>query len=269
MKVAVVQYRLDALSGWAAFADKLDAMVGASCRAGAELVAFPDHAGLELASLLPPGEALDTAGLTAALQSLVPEYLDVYARVARQHGCMVVAGSLPVQRDGACRDRVHVFGPTGLIGVQDKLAAPVSDGGVVTVFQAPFGRFAVAVGEDIEVPSVVGAMARAGARLVVHPTGAATPAEANRARLSARARAAENRLFVAQAPLVGGCGNFGTAAIFTPMGDGFPSDGLLAQAVSDGPQVVLGEVDFALIDRTPRVDGAEAAPFTVEVVGVE
>lgn len=277
MRLAVVQYRPEFLNGWSGYADKLDAVVGAACRAGAALVAFPELAGLELASLLPPAELRDPVRLIAALQDLVPEALAIHVQVARRHGCMVVAGSLPVRVDAALRERVHVFGPAGLVGVQDGLAGSeewgLSGSGVVTVFPAPFGRIAVAVGGDACVPAVVGAMAGADARLVVAATRSDTPAAANRARLCARARAAEHLVYVAHAPLVGDCdwlpalaANLGTAAIFTPLGDGFPADGVLAQAVSDAPQVVLGELDFGLIGHA-QCARTDAVPFTVEVAG--
>lgn len=290
LKLAAVQYRPDFLTGWSAFADKLDALVGAAVKAGAGMVVFPEYAGMELASLLPPAEAADLGRSIAGLQELLPEYLAIQARVARVHGCVVVAGSLPVRVDGVFRNRVHVFGPRGPLGIQDKLVMTrfererwgIAPGGAVTVIQAPFGRFGVAVCYDAEFPAVVEAIAAAGAELVVVPSCTDTPAGFHRVRHCARARAVENQLFVAQAPLVGRCDwspaidvNVGRAGLFAPCDIGFPPDGVLAEAVSDAPQVVIGELDFAALERA-RGEGqvlnfrhhrelAERLPFPVEL----
>jgi predicted amidohydrolase len=291
MKIAVVQYRPDFLTGWSAFADKIDALAGASVKAGAGLVVVPEYAGLELVSLLPAAEAADLSQIMPALREMLPEYLAIHGQVARRHGCSVVAGSLPVLIDGVTRNRAHVFGPHGLVGMQDKLVPTrferdvlgISGGGAVTVIEAPFGRFGVALGDDIAFPALIAAMAEAGARLVVAPSRADTTAGANRLRLCARARAVEYQFYVAQAPLVGACdwspampASVGAAAIFTPCDGRFPTDGILAQGISDAPQVVIGELDFDRIDDI-RTDGPDLAfrnhrelvarmPLPVEIV---
>lgn len=292
VKVACVQYRPDFLAGWTAFADKLDSLVGAAVKAGAGMVVMPEYAGMEIASLLPPAEAGDLVRSIAGMQELLPEYLAIHGQIARRHRCLLAAGSIPVHVDGAYRNRVHVFGPSGLMGMQDKLVMTrfereewgISAGNVVTVFEAPFGRFAVAVCYDVEFPAIVATMVEAGARLVVVPSCTDTVAGVNRVRLTARARAVEHQIYVAQAPLVGQCDwspaidvNLGSAAIFTPCDTGFPADGVLAEAVSEAPQVVIGELDFALVDRVREEgkvlnyrhhrDVAERVPFAVDRVG--
>ena len=292
LKLAVVQYRPDFLTGWTQLAEKLEALVGASVKAGAGMVVFPEYAGMEIASLLPPAEAADLGRSITALQELLPEYLSANAQVARRHGCIVVAGSVPVRIDGVMRNRVHVFGPAGPMGVQDKVVMTrfereewgISPGSAITVFESPHGRFGVAACYDVEFPAIVDAMAAAGARLVAVPSCTDTLAGFQRVRLCARARAVENQLFVVQAPLVGTCDwspaidvNLGIAGIFTPCDVGFPTDGLLAEAVSDAAQVVIGELDFAALERV-RGDGqvlnylhhrevGERMPFPVEVAG--
>lgn len=292
LKLAVVQYRPDFLTGWTQLADKLEALVGASVKAGAGMVVFPEYAGMEIASLLPAAEAADLGRSLIALQALLPDYLAVNAQAARRHGCIVVAGSIPVRVDGVMRNRVHVFGPAGPMGVQDKLVMTrferedwrISPGSAITVFESPHGRFGVAACYDVEFPAIVDAMAAAGARLVVVPSCTDTRAGFQRVRLCARARAVENQLFVAQAPLVGTCDwspaidvNLGTAGIFTPCDVGFPVDGLLAEAVSGAAQVVIGNLDFRALERV-RGDGqvlnflhhrevGKRLPFPVEVVG--
>lgn len=83
--LACVQYRPDLLAGWDAYERKLDALVGAAARSGAGLVLFPEYAGMELASLLPPEEAGDLARSMAGIQRFVPDVVALHADLAHRY----------------------------------------------------------------------------------------------------------------------------------------------------------------------------------------
>ena len=84
----------------------------------------------------------------------------------------------------------------------------------------------------------------------------------NRIRLAARARAMENQCFVAVVPTIGNAPwsatlntNRGYAALFGPVDDGFPEDGILARGALDEPQWIFVDLDPARLD-TVRWNGA-------------
>ena len=86
------------------------------------------------------------------------------------------------------------------------------------------------------------------------PSCTDTDAGANRVRVGCQARALENQVYVACAVTAGEAPwspaldvNTGTAAIYTPIDRGFPSDGVLVRA-DEGADWAFGELDLAALD---------------------
>ena len=121
VRVAAAAYPVDFLTDWAAFEAKLTRWVADAAGQGAELLVFPEYAPLELVSLRPAGLHHDVIGMRPALQAFVPEFVALHARLAREYGVGIVAGSYPVAHAGAFVNRAFVFGPDGTQGHQDKL----------------------------------------------------------------------------------------------------------------------------------------------------
>jgi predicted amidohydrolase len=261
MKIAVAKYPIGAPADFAAFADKQAALIGQAAQAGAQLAVLPEYLALELAATFAPAVAEDLPASLAAIQSLHPQYLALFAQLAQRHRLHLVAGSfLLASGEGRYRNRAYWFAPDGSHGWQDKLqltgfekATGLIDGGdALRVFAAGEGvRAGVAVCYDSEFPLPVRAQYEAGARLLVVPSCTDTEAGATRVRIGCLARALENRIFVAQSVTAGLAEwspaldvNTGEAAIYAPMDAGFPADGIVAQ--TRGEQVwALAELDFA------------------------
>ena len=119
LRVAAAAYPVDFHPGWAAYEAKVTAWVADAAGRGARLLVFPEYASLELISLLPPELHHDILALRPALQAFLPEFLALHARLARQHGVGLVAGSFPVAQGGGYVNRAYVFGPNGAQHWQD------------------------------------------------------------------------------------------------------------------------------------------------------
>jgi predicted amidohydrolase len=262
--IALVQYQPEPLADWQQARHKLDAIVGHAVAGGAQLVVFPEYAAMELTALQPDHVRSDLVVSLASLQGVLPDFLAMHDEVARRYGAVVVAGGFPVRAGDVYRNRAHVFSAGGLAGFQDKLVPTrvereqwgVSGGGRINVFVAPWGRFAVAICHDIQVSPVAAAMAEASVDLILCPFRTDSGAGFHRVRTCARARAVEHQIFVAQAPLAGKAdwspaiaASTGRAALFTPCDDGFPADGVLAEAAGEMAQVVVAPLDFAQLAR--------------------
>lgn len=265
LTVAAVQYPVAWLPDWAAYEAKMAALVAEAAGQGARLILFPEYAAMELASLLPPGGD-DDLGI-CGLQALLPGFLDLHRRLARQYGVILVAGSFPVEiAHGTVVNRAHVLAPGGE-GHQDKLMMTrferedwsITGGDALTVFDCDWGSFAIAICYDVEFPTLVRAQVAAGAELILAPSCTDGLAGFHRVRLCAQARAIENQCFVLQAPLVGEADwstavdiNIGRAGLFAPADRGFPADGILAEGPLNQPAVVTGPLDLAHLRHTRR-----------------
>ena len=267
LRIALAQYPIERHVSFDAWRDKLARWFAEAAGSGARLVVFPEYASMELSSLLPEALAADLPGQLAAMQAFLPDFLAHHDRLARRHGLVCVAGSFPVRRAGLFRNTAHVFGPEGPMGLQEKLIMTrferelwgVSAGEGVRVFEAPFGRFAVAVCYDVEFPLIARAQVEAGAELVLAPSCTDSMRGYHRVRVGAQARALENQCYVAMAPTVGEAPwspavdvNVGRAAAFGPPDRGFPEDGVVAEGVLDAAQWLVADLDLSAVEAVRR-----------------
>jgi predicted amidohydrolase len=268
--VAAAQYPLTPFRQWADYRDKLEAWVREAA-GKAQLVVFPEYAGMELASLDGPDACRDLGLSIAAASARRAEADALHAELATRHRVHVLAGTLPARGDdGRVRNVARLFTPEGRMGAQDKLMMTrfedeewgVSPGSEVHVFDTALGRIGVATCFDVEFPLIARAMAEAGAEIVLAPSCTDTTHGYWRVRIGAQARALENQIHTVQAPLIGesawltACdANVGASGVFGPPDKGFPGDGVVALGAMNAPGWVYGTVDLALA-AAARADGA-------------
>lgn len=260
-KLAAAQYPVDRLERWEDYRAKLQRWVAEAAEAGARLLVFPEYASMELASLFGDEVAASLSAQLQALQTVLADYRQLHAELARRYGVYLLAGSFPVRdEDGLYRNRAYLYGPDGGEEFQDKLIMTrfeneqwgISAGRKLKVFDTALGRLGVCICYDSEFPLLARAQVEAGADLILVPSCTDTDAGYHRVRLSAQARALENQCYAVQSPLVGEAPwsaavdvNLGAAAVYTPVDYGFPANGVLAQGERDRPQWVYAEVDLA------------------------
>ncbi len=265
MKVAVAKYAVQAPADFTAFAERQASLLKTAAARGARIAVLPEYLSLELAATFDATTQADLHASLVAIQRYRPDWLALYARLAKELGVYVVAGTfLLAKGEGRYRNRCDVFTPQGTHAWQDKLqltgfeaALGVIDGGdALKVFDLDGMRAGVAVCYDSEFPLPVRAQAEAGARLLLVPSCTDTEAGATRVRVGCLARALENRLFVAQSVTAGEAPwspaldiNTGEAAIFAPMDRGLPADGVVVQTAGDQPWAVA-DLDLDVLDRS-------------------
>ncbi|MEA9654928.1 carbon-nitrogen hydrolase family protein [Xanthomonas campestris pv. raphani] len=259
MKIAVAKYPIGKPADFAAFAVRQTALVGEAAAAGARVLVLPEYLSLELGATFGTQISAGLPESLAAIQALRPQWMALFAGLARQHAVHLIAGSFLLEiGTGRYRNRSDWFTPDGTHGWQDKLqltgfekaTGVIDPGDALKVFELDGVRAAIAICYDSEFPLPVRAQYEAGARLLIVPSCTDTAAGAMRVRVGCLARALENRVFVAQSVTAGEAPwspaldvNTGEAAVFAPMDVGFPADGVLAQ--TQGAQVwAYAELDF-------------------------
>ena len=263
LKIATAQYSIGEPADFAAFAARVGDRVAQAARADAGVVVLPEYLALEAAAGQPPEVRGDFARSLAALQAQHDDYVALARDLAKRHSIYLAAGTFLLDVGGGrYRNRAYFASPDGRIAFQDKLtltgfeksAIVIEPGEALKVFDTDFGRIAIDVCYDVEFPLYARAQVEAGARVILVPSCTDTDAGANRVRVGCQARALENQVYVACAVTAGEAPwspaldvNTGTAAIYTPIDRGFPSDGVLVRA-EENADWAIGELDLAALD---------------------
>lgn len=263
--LAAAQYDIGFLGDWAAYQEKAGRWVGEAAGNGARMLVFPEYFSMELASLFPEAVYRSLSGQLAEMQSVLPDFMMLYADLAEQHGIYILAGSFPVrQPDGGYRNRAFLFRPDGTPEFQDKLQMTrfeneqwlISPGKEIRTFDTEFGRIGINICYDSEFPMIARRQVEMGANLILVPSCTDTLAGYHRVRIGCQARALENQCYVVQSPTVGSAPwseavdvNMGAAAVYTPVDYGYPDDGILAIGELNRPQWVYAEIDLGSIAR--------------------
>lgn len=270
MKIAAAAYPLTFFADFAAYAAKLTAWVDEAASQGADLLVFPEYGTMELASL---GGAEVAGDLERSLHEVArhrPAMDRLHLDLAARHGVHILGASGPVFLADRPVNRATLFGPTGIIGHQDKQMMTrfereqwfVTAGTGLPVFDTPLGRIGVLICYDSEFPLLARSLVERGAELLLVPSCTDSLAGFTRVRVGSMARALEGQCVVVHAPTVGDAAwspavdeNWGAAAIYGPPDRGFPPTGILAETALNAPGWAYAELDLARV-QTVRRDGA-------------
>ena len=256
--IALAQYPIEPVASFSAWEERMAHWVSQATHANARLLAFPEYAGMELASL-DPASMGDLQGTLRFVESLSHRIDEHYRALAVAHGVHILAGTMPrALANGRVVNRARFFTPAGRCGYQDKIVMTrferedwgISGGDRIRLFETALGRIGISTCYDIEFPFIARAQAEAGAALILSPSCTDTMQGYWRVRIGAQARALENQCFVAQVPIVGMApwspvldANYGAAALFAPPDGDSPDDGVLAIGALGEAQWVYATVD--------------------------
>ncbi len=271
VRIAAAAYPCEYLASWSAYEHKLVAWVEDAVARGAELLVFPEWAGLELATFEGRETAADLVRCVEAQTTWLAEADALHARLAAEHRVHICAGSALVRDDeGRAVNRARLVTPDGAIGVQDKLIMTryerevfhIQPGRTIRLFESTLGRLAIAICYDVEFPLIGRAMVEAGAEIVLVPSCTEALSGYSRVRIGARARALEGQCITVQAPTVGRADwneaidvTTGAAGIFCPPDRGFPMTGVLALGEMNRPVWVVADADLETVTAVRRDGG--------------
>lgn len=269
MKFAAAAYPLTEFAHFDDYATHLAVWVAEAAAKGADLLTFPEYGAMELASL---GGRAVAADLEAALHEVArwkPAVDAAHVELAARHGVHILGASGPVFAGPRPVNRATLYGPSGVIGHQDKQIMTrfereiwdvVAGRGLIT-FDTDLGRIGVVICYDSEFPLLSRALVEQGAEILLAPSCTDSLAGFTRVRVGSMARALENQCVVVHAPTVGNCDfcpavdeNVGAASIYGPPDRGFPPTGILAEGGMNAPGWTLAEISLDAI-RTVRRDG--------------
>ncbi|GAB6139749.1 carbon-nitrogen hydrolase family protein [Methylosoma difficile] len=260
VKIAAAQYDVGFLANWHEYRRKVERWVVDAAGQQAKILLFPEYFSMELASLFGVDVYSSLSKQLEALQTVHQDFLDLFQGLASEQGCIIQAGTFPVQMDsGAYRNRAYLLMPDGRIEFQDKLMMTrfenehwfIQAGDELKTFATEYGTIAINICYDSEFPLLARQQVAAGANLILVPSCTDTVAGYHRVKIGCQARALENQCYVVQSPLVGLAPwseavdvNVGAAGVYTPVDRGFPDNGVLAMGGFNQTQWLYSEVDL-------------------------
>jgi deaminated glutathione amidase len=217
----------------------------------------------------------------ALFSRLKPEQSDPVAAAARElalaHSIHLHIGSTAIlMPDGKVANRAFLFAPNGdLITVYDKIhmfdvdldrgeswceSLTYTPGEKAVVADLPFGGLGLAICYDLRFPELFRAEAMAGAQILTAPAAFTRKTGEAHWHILQRARAIENGAFMISAAQAGthedGRETFGHSLIVDPWGR------IIAEALTDEPQVVMAEIDLEEVSaarkKIPNLNNARA-----------
>jgi predicted amidohydrolase len=278
LRIAAVQFQLRAEPSLEAYLDHVDDAVSKSAAAGADVVLLPELASTGLLGSI--ADHVVTAATVAddyrdVLARQTPIIVEALVRMASEHDVIVVGGSHNrIADDGTLRNTAYVLWPDGRVETQDKihLTPPEHAMGSIggdDLLVTPIGPFTVGllICADIQFPELSRALVARGVDLILCPSLTWNRRGIHRVRVGSQARAMENQLYVVMAPLIGHSGlptdgpmyAVGRAFVAGPVDKTVGSnDGLLAQATTDGEEILVFDLDHDLLTlsrATPEPPG--------------
>lgn len=218
LRIATVQFALRPEETFARFERHVTRVVERAAAADAELVVLPELVGTGLLASYRDGRSLVISAIEDAYHTLFPELTEAFVELARslavRTGLWLCAGShYRAATSNEFRNTAYLAHPDGQIETQDKLhltpaeaAISTTPGDEMHLMTIRDVRVAIQICADIEFPELTRYVALEGADLVLCPSLTWNRGGINRVRYSCLARAVENQIFVACAPLIGTSG---------------------------------------------------------------
>lgn len=275
VRVASVQYQVRRVSSFEDFADQVEYFVETAADYRADFVVFPELFSVQLLSQESLKRLPSVDGIRK-LAELTGPFMELMARLAREYGIHIVAGTHPIARGDAIYNVCPFFFPDGSHVLQPKLHITPSErhhwgitgGNELRVIATPKAKVGILICYDCEFPEASRYLADQGAEILFVPYCTDNREGHLRVRYCCQARAIENQVYVATAGIIGNLPSvaamdihYGQAAVYTPSDFEFARDGIQAQADSNVEMLLVTDLDIHDLYRsrasgsvTPRLD---------------
>lgn len=259
-RIAAVQYKLRHIDDWAGFEKQVDFVLNAAADYQPQFVLLPELFTTQILSFM---DNEDIHSAVRELDSYTTRYKELLRGHAMNHGYFLIGGSHPNLQDGKLINTAFLFTPNGEVHTQDKIHRTrwekekwhTDHGDVLKVFHTPHAKIAILICYDIEFPELARRVAEEGAEIIFVPSCTDDRQGFLRVRYCCHARAIENQVYVAMTSTVGNLPvaglrlHYGQASIITPSDFPFARDGIAAEGVINEEQIIVADVDLALLDE--------------------
>ncbi len=292
VKLAVVQMELRPYRSLSELIEHLQSLIAQAQDYGAQLISFPEYVGL-LPLMLSPSLMELVEDFFHAVQDedyelchelldffdkelsdmLFTCYYNIFALLAHQSKLYIHAGSTLLFSNGKCRERCFLFGPDGeAVLEQDKLflspeemAAGITPGEDLELYETPLGRIAILPGNDSNFFEPAKAASQLGAQLILCPRSPSETDNDVAERCGPWMRCQEQALYALVSRFVGRLHSFrfiGKAAVFAPYeATKATKTGIVTQSAQNDKECVLcSRVNLEYLDLPVDLYAADSNP---------
>lgn len=259
-RIAAVQYKLRNIDDWEGFVAQVNFVLNAAADYQPHYVLLPELFTTQILSFM---ENDNVPEAVRELTKFTERYIELLKKYAVKHGYFLIGGTHPNFRDGKLLNSSYLFTPSGEVYTQDKIHRTrwenekwkTDQGDILRVFQTKHAKIAILICYDIEFPELARRVAEEGAEIIFVPSCTDDRQGFLRVRYCCHARAIENQVYVAMTSTVGNLPvaglrlHYGQASIITPSDFPFARDGIAAEGVINEEQIVVADVDLALLDE--------------------
>lgn len=260
VRIAAVQYRLRHIDDWEGFANQVRFVLQSAADYKPHFVLLPEIFTTQILSFM---DNEDVHKAVRELSESKDRYVDLLRSLAMKHDFFLIGGTHPTMREGRLFNTAYLFTPGGEVHTQDKIHRTrwekekwhTDHGDVLKVFDTPHAKIGILICYDIEFPELARRLSEDGAEIVFVPSCTDDRQGFLRVRYCCHARAIENQIYVAMTSTVGNLPvsglrlHYGQASIITPSDFPFARDGIAAEGVLNEEQIVVADVDLALLDE--------------------
>lgn len=275
VRVSCVQYQVRRVNNFDDFAEQVEYFVETAADYRSDFVVFPEFFSVQLLSQVSLRKLPSLEGIRK-LSELTEPFIELMSRLAQEYGLYIVAGSHPMEIEGALKNVCPIFAPDGSHNLQPKLHITpsekrywgISGGNDLKVISTPKARIGILICYDAEFPEAARYLADQGAEIIFVPYCTDDRQAFLRVRYCCQARAIENQIYVVTAGIIGNLPSvpamdihYGRAAVFSPSDFEFGRDGIQAEADSNVEMLLVTDLDINDLYRsrasgsvTPRLD---------------
>jgi predicted amidohydrolase len=266
VRIAVVQYELRKINSFEDFAQQCSFFAKTAGAYKADFILFPELLTTQLLTYMDA----DVATVAEKLAQTTPQYLKLFADLARSTQTHIIAGSHICRENGKLHNISYFFDRQGNASSQYKLHITpherdvwgIEPGHRVEVIDTDRGKIAILICYDIEFPELSRIAVAKGANIIFVPSNTDQRFGYLRVRYCAQARCVENQIYVAvsgctgNTPMLGsGEIHYSQGAIFTPSDLPFMQEGIAAECVPNAETMIIQDLDLALLEHN-RIAGA-------------
>ena len=256
VRVGTVQWQMRGLKDRAGLLQQAEFFVDSLAGYNADFALFPEFF---TAPLLGQYNREYPAEAMRGLAEHTEEIRDEVSKLAVSYNINIIAGSMPLEKDGQLFNVSYLLRRDGSWDFQYKLHITpdersywgLSGGDELKVFDTDVGRIGILICYDVEFPELPRLLADKGMQMLFVPFWTDTKNGYLRVRRCAQARAIENECYVA---ITGSCGSlpkvenmdvlYAQTAVFSPSDFAFPHDAIVAEATPNTETTLIVDLDM-------------------------
>lgn len=260
VRIAAIQYKLRHVDDWEGFANQVRFVLHSAADYEPHYVLLPEIFTTQILSFM---DNEDVPKAVRELSAYTERYVELLRSLAMKHNFFLIGGSHPSMQGDRLLNTAYLFTPSGEVHTQDKIHRTrwekekwhTDHGDSLKIFHTPHAKIGILICYDIEFPELARRLSEEGAEIVFVPSCTDDRQGFLRVRYCCHARAIENQIYVAMTSTVGNLPvaglrlHYGQASIITPSDFPFARDGIAAEGVLNEEQIVVADVDLALLDE--------------------